>query len=64
MEEIETIVSKEYLKFAERVASRYCAEECSAEGYPSWGSNYELRMAGDGWMHYIPPFMRWNRVVE
>ncbi len=61
---METIVSKKYLRFAYRVASRYCAEQCSADGYPSHGSNYDLRMEDDGWMNYLPDFMCWDRVVE
>lgn len=61
---METTVSKSYLKYAHRVASRLCAEQCAAEGYPSHGSNYDLRMSGDGWMNYLPSFMRWDRVAE
>jgi hypothetical protein len=61
---METTVSKEYLKFAYRVASRICAEQCAAEGYPSHGENYDLRMSGDVWMNYLPAFMRWDRIAE
>lgn len=60
----EIVVSKAYLKFAHRVASRNCADECAKEGYPSHGENYDLRMADDGWMDYLPVFMRWDRVAE
>lgn len=61
---METIVSKSYLKYAHRVASRRCAEQCAAEGYPSHGENYDLRMQDDGWMDYLPTHMFWDRVIE
>lgn len=61
---IETVVSEKYEAFSYRIASRNCAKECSAEGYPSHGENYDLRMQDEGWKDYLPSFMGYDRVVE
>lgn len=62
--EIEVVVSSKYEDFAYRIASKACSKECALEGYPSRGSNYDLRMSGDGWLDYLPPHMWWDKVIN